>query len=631
MLTIRFWGHFFSFTIRLEDYESKLSERTLYLVARYICPIGEFWDNNEGANYRVGFRRASTSPLPTPLGAPRLVTKGHTTGGGITAQQRTFSAPSSLKCTPVTGSAAVVNRVTADRRGVSVNVPGGADDDESEVEKTPIEQYIEGSGGDKPVSASTLVAPTPLIRRHSSPQNPNVSGSVLPLPVRQPTHSHTAPQTSVKSSTSTRYLSRRLSLSNYVAPSPVSPTNDGEEKEVKEPLALATPPTTPPRETRLKDLPDSASISPTRLSPLTIIGGMPATALTPSARTLPPPSAASVPLPSSSSSSSSASSAFSSRSSSYADMYPLNIKTSHLVADTNADADDLSLPFSPTGRSGTGFKMSSLGAQLALSQLASPPVSNEGSEASSPSSSGRNSPTRRGEKEESGEERGNRRASPTRLEFAPLENTFKEDVKRLSMEHMNDDDLTPTATDSESPVRLPTPTLSKRDSTDPSYAAFVRQWCFAQSAPPTPGVVSSSPGGSPSATSGNATPNASSTSSTAPSVAAAAAASSLLSTNSYTGPNGFGLGVFGGMVGQGYMSTGPVPRRQPAWSADHVAASGGVGYGFPEFTSAHAANKRHHHGSALHQREGAAMVGGESCSSAAPVGTAAGYGMGIAV
>ncbi|KIP02125.1 carbohydrate-binding module family 21 protein, partial [Phlebiopsis gigantea 11061_1 CR5-6] len=52
----------FSFTIRLEDYEAKLSERTLFLVARFAAchgALGEFWDNNRGANYRVGFRRAA--------------------------------------------------------------------------------------------------------------------------------------------------------------------------------------------------------------------------------------------------------------------------------------------------------------------------------------------------------------------------------------------------------------------------------------------------------------------------------------------------------------------------------------------------------------------------------------------
>lgn len=64
----------FRFTIRLEDYETKLAERTLFIVARYICPAGEFWDNNDSANYRVGFRRASSSPLPTPMGTPARMT-----------------------------------------------------------------------------------------------------------------------------------------------------------------------------------------------------------------------------------------------------------------------------------------------------------------------------------------------------------------------------------------------------------------------------------------------------------------------------------------------------------------------------------------------------------------------------
>ncbi|KAA1467828.1 hypothetical protein DENSPDRAFT_355432 [Dentipellis sp. KUC8613] len=59
----------FAFTIRLEDYEPRLAERTLWLVARYTAPgRGEWWDNNGGANYKVGFRPrggvAPTAPAP---------------------------------------------------------------------------------------------------------------------------------------------------------------------------------------------------------------------------------------------------------------------------------------------------------------------------------------------------------------------------------------------------------------------------------------------------------------------------------------------------------------------------------------------------------------------------------------
>lgn len=57
----------FTFTIRLEDHAYKLHERVLWLVGRYTCTgegCGEWWDNNAGRNYRVGFKAASSTPAP---------------------------------------------------------------------------------------------------------------------------------------------------------------------------------------------------------------------------------------------------------------------------------------------------------------------------------------------------------------------------------------------------------------------------------------------------------------------------------------------------------------------------------------------------------------------------------------
>lgn len=60
----------FSFLIRLEDYTHSLGSRVLWLAARYRVnstylsptdvsgPGGEWWDNNNGGNYRVAFRAA---------------------------------------------------------------------------------------------------------------------------------------------------------------------------------------------------------------------------------------------------------------------------------------------------------------------------------------------------------------------------------------------------------------------------------------------------------------------------------------------------------------------------------------------------------------------------------------------
>ncbi|KAF7976165.1 hypothetical protein HWV62_7310 [Athelia sp. TMB] len=56
----------FGFTIRLEDHAYRLHERVLWMVGRYGTGGGaEWWDNNNGANYRVAFK-AVEEPKPAP-------------------------------------------------------------------------------------------------------------------------------------------------------------------------------------------------------------------------------------------------------------------------------------------------------------------------------------------------------------------------------------------------------------------------------------------------------------------------------------------------------------------------------------------------------------------------------------
>lgn len=77
----------FSFIIHLELYEQKLAEHTLVFVGRFTAPgVGEWWDNNDGNNYCVSFKRP-------PSAAP--------------SQNRSFTAPSTMRPTPVTPSLSV--------------------------------------------------------------------------------------------------------------------------------------------------------------------------------------------------------------------------------------------------------------------------------------------------------------------------------------------------------------------------------------------------------------------------------------------------------------------------------------------------------------------------------------------
>lgn len=61
----------FSFMVRLEDVERKLAERTIFFAARFSASgVGEWWDNNKGANYKLIFRKAPTTTTPQPAKGP---------------------------------------------------------------------------------------------------------------------------------------------------------------------------------------------------------------------------------------------------------------------------------------------------------------------------------------------------------------------------------------------------------------------------------------------------------------------------------------------------------------------------------------------------------------------------------
>jgi len=89
----------FSFDISLEDHAYKLHERVLWFVGRYTATGdggGEWWDNNSGSNYRVGFKVAA--------------------GKGRDRIGRTISAPGRyLTALPTKGAAPTISRTPPHR------------------------------------------------------------------------------------------------------------------------------------------------------------------------------------------------------------------------------------------------------------------------------------------------------------------------------------------------------------------------------------------------------------------------------------------------------------------------------------------------------------------------------------
>lgn len=423
-----------SFTVRLEDYEAKLADRTLYLVVRYNPGCGgEWWDNNDNSNYRVGFRRAAASPLPSPA------------IGVAHSQQRTFSAPTTLRTTPTTGKVSPFS----------------------------------------PPTRQLAPAPPQISKSYSLPFPSNVAS----LAERAQREREGMSDKGLGIPTAA-YLSKKLSLSNYVAPS----------------AQVATPPITPPGTVRMRSasLPTDAGLNadepkqvassdekpgdkntgasatrPALTYRATIVHGHLATAV----ETARPPS------PSASASTSSP---------------PV---LSPLSSIPGLTVSVLAKQALSSGLSSYGYGFdggSTLG--YGRPQLLSPPRSKE----SSPASSGHNSPRRDG--------------SPERLGLSSLGLEVPKNVRMETKEDSDsnpedDDDDDMDASEKEASKQQqgtsvsslsqavrdlglnlsPSATLNANarvDTSDPSYAALLRQWCFAQSSPPAP---ASSAGGASSA------------------------------------------------------------------------------------------------------------------------------------
>ncbi|CAE6514801.1 unnamed protein product [Rhizoctonia solani] len=77
----------FTFTIKLDDIERSLPDRTLFCVVKYEAHgVGEWWDNNQGQNYRVEFERPESNGLGLEPGSSKIGT------GDQSSASRSFNA-----------------------------------------------------------------------------------------------------------------------------------------------------------------------------------------------------------------------------------------------------------------------------------------------------------------------------------------------------------------------------------------------------------------------------------------------------------------------------------------------------------------------------------------------------------
>ena len=212
----------FSFLINLEDYERKLHEKTMWFVARYTVPgVGEWWDNNSGKNYSVGFKKTGNTSSAATDPARTSPVVGN-------SQQRTFSAPPTLKGTPTTEA------VQAVVHGIKPQAPPG------KITLPPAHFRSH--------RASMPPRPSPPIRHNSSPQPMMLSS------LAGSRSAATALYASVPS---------KLNLMNYAAPTSTTPRQVTPTRDFVGLAEAGVPP-------------EKSKGSVTQQ--MNIIGGMPATA-----------------------------------------------------------------------------------------------------------------------------------------------------------------------------------------------------------------------------------------------------------------------------------------------------------------------------------------------------------------
>lgn len=221
--------------INLEDFERKLHEKTMFFVARFSSPAaGEWWDNNDAKNYCVRFqKRVNTKPVTQFDGARVSPVAAH-------SQQRTFSAPSTLKSTPTTEAIQAV----------------------AQGRQAPPPKIMLPPQNLRAHRASLPPRPSPPVRHNSSPQPITLSSL----------GKH-------KSAAAQLYASvpSKLNLMNYAAPSTTSSNSPTPRASdflsdnmvgMSDAAPVLSPGVTSPR----------VQSPETSISPMHIVGGQPATA-----------------------------------------------------------------------------------------------------------------------------------------------------------------------------------------------------------------------------------------------------------------------------------------------------------------------------------------------------------------
>ncbi|KAK1230614.1 hypothetical protein PQX77_006309, partial [Marasmius sp. AFHP31] len=241
----------FLVTVSLTDYlHLNLENRVMWGVVRYTAPgRGEWWDNNAGKNYRVGWKKVVPTPAPTP--APTTTTtpvaipgRERKEGGSGTAAYggRSLSAPASTLSQPPPSISVVGTSPpsTTTSPSPSFTMPAYAPSSMMMSASPPTSSFM--SSYSPPTSS--------FMSSYSPPQSTNTTVTY------SPTMSKMAPpdtkQTEALSQATQNRLSK-FSLKNYVAPGSVrarsgSASSAASEKEKKDstPKPDATTPTTKP-------------------------------------------------------------------------------------------------------------------------------------------------------------------------------------------------------------------------------------------------------------------------------------------------------------------------------------------------------------------------------------------------